>query len=359
MGNPLTVQDLAARLERIPRVSLALLPTPLDDAPRLARALGLGRLLIKRDDLTGLGLGGNKMRKMEFLMADALHQGADTIVTTAAAQSNMCRQAAASARKLGLEIDLILRGTQDEPFQGNLLLDHVFGARVHFIATTDPYSNLSSQVMQEVAADLVRRGKHPYIIDLRTVSAPLAALSYVAGGMELFRQLEAPDHTRPVLFVATGSGGTHAGLALAAEMLGLDWKIQGICVQRPAAEMSARVAQKVAEAAALLHFETSLRAEDIRTDDAYIGPAYGIPTPEGVEAMLLAGRTEGLVLDPTYSGKAFAGLVGHAHRGLVGPDDTVVFMHTGGAPGVFAHAAEIEALIPQAQALLAQERPAK
>lgn len=337
----LTVDELTARLSRYPRAALACLPTPLDDAPRLSQALGGPELLIKRDDLTGLGLGGNKLRKLEFLLADALRKGADTIVTTAAAQSNMCRQTAAAARKLGLDVVLILRGTEREAVQGNLLLDRVFGAQIHFIEITDPYSDVSTQKMRAVADDLTRAGKHPYIIDLRTISAALAALGYVAGGLELHRQLLersiAPSH----IFVATGSGGTHAGLLLASEMLGRDWRIQGISVQRPADEMRGRVAQKVAEAADLLAWKTAITPDTILIDDGYIGPAYGVTTPAGVEAMALAGRTEGLVMDPTYSGKSFAGLIGHIRQKRVGVGDTIVFIHTGGAPGLFAHAADI------------------
>jgi D-cysteine desulfhydrase family pyridoxal phosphate-dependent enzyme len=337
----LTVDELTSRLGRYPRASLACLPTPLDAAPRLSHALAGPAILIKRDDLTGLGLGGNKMRKLEFLLADALRSGADTIVTTAAAQSNMCRQTAAAARKLGLEVVLILRGTGREDVQGNLLLDRVFGAQIEFIEITDPYSDVSTLKMGAVADDLTRAGKHPYIIDLRTTSAALAAVGYVAGGLELHRQLIERNIKPSHIFVATGSGGTHAGLLLASEMLGREWQIQGVSVQRPADEMRARVAHKAAEAAALLSWETAITAGSVLVDDGYIGPAYGVTTAAGVEAMALAGRTEGLVMDPTYSGKSFAGLIGHIRQKRVGAGDTIVFIHTGGAPGLFAHAAEI------------------
>jgi D-cysteine desulfhydrase family pyridoxal phosphate-dependent enzyme len=341
----LSVEGILARLKKFPRAPLANLPTPLDDAPRFSDALGGVRILIKRDDLTGLALGGNKMRKLEFLLADAIQQGADTIVTTAAAQSNMCRQTAAAARKLGLDVVLILRGTERETVQGNLLLDKIFGAQIHFIEITDPYSDVSTLKMNEVAHELTQAGKHPYIIDLRTISASLAALGYVAGTVELYKQLQERNLAPTHIYLATGSGGTHAGVLLASEMLGAKWKIQGISVQRPADEMRERVAHKVAQAAELLSFETSLRAEDILIDDTYIGPAYGVPTREGVDAMTLAGRTEGLVMDPTYSGKALAGLVGHIRHGRIARDDTVVFIHTGGAPGLFAHAAEVAELL--------------
>jgi D-cysteine desulfhydrase family pyridoxal phosphate-dependent enzyme len=343
---PLTAADIQVRLNRYPRATLAYLPTPLDEAPRLSRVLGGPSIFVKRDDLTGLALGGNKMRKLEFLMADAIQKGADTIITTAAAQSNMCRQTAAAARKLGLDVVLILRGTESEEIQGNLLLDKIFGAEIHFIQITDPYSDVSTQKMQEVADNRARAGKHPYIIDLRTISAPLAALGYVAGTVELYQQLQqrgiAPSH----IYLATGSGGTHAGVLLAAEMLGARGKIQGISVQRPADEMRERVAHKVHEAATLLSFETGIKPNDVWVDDSYIGPAYGVTTTEGVEAMRLAGRAEGLVMDPTYSGKAFAGLIGHIRTKRVGAGDTVVFIHTGGAPGLFAHAAEVTRQLP-------------
>jgi D-cysteine desulfhydrase family pyridoxal phosphate-dependent enzyme len=343
---PLTVADIQSCLNRFPRASLAYLPTPLDEVPQLSRALGGPRVLIKRDDLTGLALGGNKMRKLEFLMADAIQKGADTIITTAAAQSNMCRQTAAAARKLGLDVVLILRGTESEEIQGNLLLDKIFGAQIHFIQITDPYSDVSTQKMQEVAESLTRMGKCPYIIDLRTISAPLAALGYVAGTVELYQQLQQRGIGPTHIFLATGSGGTHAGVLIASEMLGARWKIQGISVQRPAAEMCERVAHKVGEAATLLSFETAIRPGDVLVDDDYIGPAYGVTTQEGVEAMTLAGRMEGLVMDPTYSGKSFAGLIGHIRQKRITAGDTVVFIHTGGAPGLFAHAAEVARRLP-------------
>ncbi|MEW5717326.1 MAG: D-cysteine desulfhydrase family protein [Chloroflexota bacterium] len=341
MTTSITVDELHARLKCFPRAPLAYLPTPLDDAPRVSRALGGPRIVIKRDDLTGLALGGNKTRKLEFLMADAMQKGADTIVTTAAAQSNMCRQTAAAARKLGLDVVLILRGDEREEIQGNLLLDKIFGAQIHFIQITDPYSDVSTQKMQKVADDLARAGKRPYIIDLRTTSAPLAVLGYVAGALELSEQLEqrgiAPSH----IFLATGSGGTQAGVLLASEMLGARWKIQGISVQRPADEMRERVARKVREAAAQLSFASAIKPRDVLVDDDYIGPAYGVTTQAGVDAMSLVGRTEGLVMDPTYSGKSFAGLIGHIRQKRLSTDDTVVFIHTGGAPGLFAHAASV------------------
>ena len=342
---PLTPTDIQARLSHFPRASLAYLPTPLDDAPRLSRALGGPSILIKRDDLTGLALGGNKMRKLEFLLADAMQKGADTIVTTAAAQSNMCRQTAAAARKLGLDVVLILRGTEREVVQGNLLLDKIFGAQIYFIEITDPYSDVSALRMNEVASELMRVGKHPYIIDLRTISAPLAALGYVAGTVELHQQLQQRGITPSHIYLATGSGGTHAGVLLASEMLGAEWKIQGISVQRPADEMRERIAHKVAQAAELLSFKPTLHENDILIDDAYIGPAYGVTTHEGVEAMVLAGRTEGLVMDPTYSGKSLAGLVGHIRETRLTADHTVVFIHTGGAPGLFAHAEDVAKLL--------------
>ncbi len=341
----LGIDEIERLLGRVPRVTLGHLPTPLDEVPRLSQALGGPRILVKRDDLTGLALGGNKTRQLEFLMADAIQKGADTIVTSAAAQSNMCRQTAAAAAKLGLGAVLVLRSMDRQELQGNLLLDRMFGAQIHFIATDDPYSDLSTRTMEELAANLTRAGKRPYTIDVRTAPA-LATLGSVACGLELHKQLVARDIAPSHLYVATSSGVTHAGLLLVSEMLALSWRIQGISVQRPSDEMRRRIALKVAETARLLSFKSAIRAEDVRVDDGYIGPAYGMTTDECVRAITLAGRTEGLVMDPVYSGKSLAGLIGHIQRGQLGAKDTVVFIHTGGAPSLFAHAAGIAERLP-------------
>jgi len=333
--------SLRALCERLPRVSLAFQPTPLQELPRLSKLLGGPRILIKRDDLTGLAFGGNKPRKLEFMMADALAQGADTIVTSAAAQSNMLRMTCAAARQLGLDIHLVMRGTGNEPAQGNLLLDYLFGADMTFIKTTDPYSQLSVEVMQRIVADLKARGRRPYVIDMRYESGALATLGYVRASAELQEQFVALGLERPIVICSTGSGTTQAGLLLGGELLGAGFRPMGVSVQQSTEKMVPRVVEKVQKAAALLGVSTRLTGEEVVIDDRWIGPAYGVPTPECVEAIKLLARTEGIVLDPVYSGKGLSGLIGRIREGSLGADDTVVFIHTGGTPALFAFAEQL------------------
>jgi D-cysteine desulfhydrase family pyridoxal phosphate-dependent enzyme len=326
---------------RIPRISLAFLPTPLQEVPRLRQAVGGPRLMMKRDDLTGLAFGGNKARKLEFMLADALAQGADIIVTSAAAQSNMLRMTCAACRQLGLDVHLVLRGTGQESVQGNLLLDYLFGAHLTFIKTTDPYSQLSVDVMQRLVAELKAQGRHPYVIDMRYESGALATLGYVWAAAELQEQFVAQGITNPTLVCCTGSGTTQAGLLLGGEILGTQWPVIGISVQQSADKMAPRVAKKAHDAAALLGYATRLDEQVIVVDDRWIGPAYGVPTPECIEAIQLAARQEGIVLDPVYSGKGLSGLIGRCREGAFTATDTVVFVHTGGTPALFAYADQL------------------
>lgn len=332
-----SVARLEERLARLPRVGLAHLPTPLEEAPRLSAQLGGPRILIKRDDLTGLALGGNKPRKLEFLMGDALARGADAIVISAAAQSNMVRMTSAAAAKLGLDIYPVLRGTPDAEVQGNLLLDHVFGAHITFIDTADPYSQLSVDTMQRVMTELQARGRKPYLIDMRYESGPLAAIGFVAASVEIARQLAELDVQPSHLFLGTGSGTTQAGLILGAALLGLPYRVVGISVQQPADRMTPRIVDKARGAARLLDAEASGLDVPAVVDDDYIGQAYGTPTDAGTEALKLLARQEGIILDPVYTAKALSGLIGWIRQGRLSRHDTVVFLHTGGAPALFAH----------------------
>ncbi len=336
-----TLAELEMRLGRLPRVSLAHLPTPLEEARRLSELLGGPRILLKRDDLTGLALGGNKPRKLEFLMADAIARGADAIVISAAAQSNMVRMTSAAAAKLGLDIYPVLRGTEDAEVQGNLLLDHLFGANISFIHTTDPYSQLSVDRMDEIVAALRAKGHHPHVIDMRHGSGALAAIGFVAASVELARQLAELDIRPGYLFLSTGSGTTQAGLVLGAALLGLGYQVVGISVQQSAEAMVPRILEKARGAAALLGVEEPFTDLHPLVDDGYIGEAYGIPTAAGTEAMKLLARREGIILDPVYTGKGMSGLIGWIRQGRLAPDDTVIFLHTGGAPGLFAHGREL------------------
>ena len=313
----------------IPRFPLATLPTPLHEAHRLREALGgperCPRILIKRDDLTGLALGGNKARKLEFLIADALRKGATAVITTGAVQSNHARMTAAAARLAGLRCSLVLTtSVEDPPIQGNLLLDHLLQADVHLVPAPPDKSLAVDAAVDEtiarVAADLESRGERPYVIPVGG-SSGVGALG------------EAPTR----LYYASGSRGTQAGLVLGAKIYSAPYQVYGIAVSGGGADKDARALENVAEAAAMLGVPPQVTESDLITDEGYIGEGYGIPTPECLEAIRLLAQTEAIFLDPSYTGKAMAGLIDHVRRGVIGPDETVVFLHTGGVPAIFAH----------------------
>lgn len=334
-----SVRELVARL---PRIHLADLPTPLYDAARLSKALGGPRIYIKRDDLTGFALGGNKPRKLEFLMADALSKESDCVILSAAAQSNMVRMTAAAAARLGMDAYLVLRSmSDDEPIQGNLLLDHLFGAHITLIPTNDPYSQLSVDTMDQLATDLRSQGRKPYIIDLRYQSAPLAAAGYVSAACELADQFGVLGIEPTHVFLPVGSGTTQAGLLLGTTLLGSNYRVVGVSVQKPVDWMNPRVRDKLGKAALLLGAAMPPSDVEIVVDDRWIGREYGVPSMDGIEAMKLMARTEGIVLDPVYSGKGMAGLIGWIRESRLGANDTVVYIHTGGIPALFSLADQI------------------
>lgn len=334
----MTAEDLATRLATLPRVRLATLPTPLEDAVRLRDALGgrtrCPRLLVKRDDLTGLGLGGNKARKLEFLMGRALAERATSVITTGAVQSNHARMTAAAARRCGLGCDLVLTATDEAPaLDGNLLLDRLFDARVHFVPSVDPMLAVGhddARVAAIVDAHRLQGGR-PYVIPVGGSSA-VGAIGYVAGTLELVNQLEAIGAAPRRLYFASGSRGTQAGLTLGAHLLAPSYELHGVAVSAGEPEKIERARRAAVDAAALLDAGATVAGARYFTDQAFIGEGYGIPTAECLDALLLAARTEALVLDATYTAKALAALIAHVRSGELSPDDTVVFLHTGGAP---------------------------
>lgn len=333
-------------LGSLPRVRLARFPTPLEDAPRLAQTLGVARLLVKRDDLTDLALGGNKVRKLEFLLGDALAQRADTVITTAGVQSNFLRLTAAAARRLGLRSILVVRGRPGEPVRGNLLLMQLFGAEIRFVETDDPYSETTIAAMQALAEDVRKHGGHPYVMHLGTFSGGRAAVGYVPAALELLRQLEDRSLRSQHLVLAVGSGGTQAGLLLGLRLVGEDCRVLGASVNTPADELRSRIGEHIRAAADLLGVKPPVCADEVHITDAHIGPGYGIPTPDSIEAVRLAASAEGLVFDPVYTGKAWAALAHAVRTGDISPKSTVIFLHTGGAPNLFVHAESIASGIP-------------
>ena len=317
-----------------PRLPFALLPTPLVEAPRLSKALNGPRIFIKRDDLTGFGFGGNKVRGLEYYIADALEKKADVIVTGAGPQSNHVRATAAAARVAGLDVVAIMHDSRPADTQGNLLLDDLLGAEVRF--TNHPDRSLVDRRIEETAAELRQAGRRPYIIP-RGGASDLGAQGYVEFVRELNSQLQTLNIAPTRLVLATGSCGTHAGILGGTKIHGAPYRILGITVSRPVTECIERITRISKEAARLAGHEIDVNSEDVVVRDGYIGPGYGIPTPECAEAIRLVARTEGLFFDPTYTGKAMAGLIGEIRAGSLTREDLVVFLHTGGEPGLFAH----------------------
>lgn len=328
-------------MRELPRYPLAHLPTPITDATRLREALGgparCPRILIKRDDLTALGLGGNKARKLEFLIADALAMGAHTILTTGAVQSNHARMTAAAARVAGLRCVLVLTSRYDvPPLEGNLLLDDLFGAEVRFVPSEDPMLAVGRD--EEVVADVVRderaAGRVPYVIPVGG-SSPVGAIGYVTGTEELVGQLTAMGVAPTRLYFGSGSRGTQAGLTLGAKLYRAPYMLWGVAVSAGEPEKIVRAMNAANDAAVLLGVPTRVTRDDLFTDQGFIGEGYGIPTPGGLEAIDLLARTEAILLDPVYTSKGFAALLAHVRAGEIPPTDTVVFLHTGGMPALF------------------------
>lgn len=316
--------------DRIPRVPIAHLPTPLEPLPRLTALLGGPQIWVKRDDQTGLATGGNKARKLEFLVAQALAQGADTLVTCGAAQSNHARQTAAVAARFGLACVLVLRGTPPAQPQGNLLLDHLLGAEIVWAADT-PLTDR----MEEVAALLRAQGRRPYIVPYGG-SNGLGVCGYVAAMEELLAQSAREGLEFDHIVLASSSGGTQAGLALAARARGYRGRILGISVDLRADPLRRRIADLATEAAGLLGLRLSFAPEDFAVEDGYVGEGYGVVGDLEREAIRLLARTEGVLLDPVYTGRAFGGLIDLIRRGAFAPRERVLFWHTGGVAGLFS-----------------------
>jgi len=314
---------LEARIDLMPG------PTPLELLPRFSEAIG-AEIWVKRDDVGSLGLVGNKVRKLEYLLADAVRQGASVLVTVGAAQSNHARATASAAAKLGLRCVLILSETSTAPPSGNHLLDLLFGAEVEFVdgASWD----LLDATLAERCNELERGGERPYAIPMGG-STPLGALGLARGYLELGAQLAAQDVSAEAVIHASSSGGTQAGLELGRALVGRGPAIRGIAVAKSPGILEDDVAAIATGAAALVGLPRSWSAEEVILDYAQVGPGYGLPTPAGEAAIRLLAHTEGILTDPVYSGKGLAGLIDQVHRGLLhGP---VVFWHTGGTPALF------------------------
>lgn len=318
----------------IPRLRFAHLPTPVEPLPRLAAALGGPNLLVKRDDQTGLALGGNKTRKLEFLVAEAQANGARMLITAGAAQSNHCRQTAAAAARYGFACTLVLSAPEGlsaaeiagQPATGNILLDRLFNAEI--VWTTYSQRDQTLQATFQAAWDA---GKRPYLIPYGGSNATGAA-SYAFAVQELLAQGAAPDW----IVFPSSSGGTQAGLALGARLFGYPGKVLGISVDEPQDVLQARVAELATKTADLLGEKLSFAPQDILVNADYLGGGYGVMGAPEAEAVQLFARYEGILLDPVYTGRAAAGMIDLIRKGYFPKDQTVLFWHTGGAPALFA-----------------------
>jgi D-cysteine desulfhydrase family pyridoxal phosphate-dependent enzyme len=323
--------------DHLPRISLAHLPTPLEEMPRLRQALGGGpRLLIKRDDQTGLATGGNKTRKLEFLVAEALEQGADTLVTAGGPQSNHCRQTAAAAAKLGLRCALVLSGDPlpRSQWNGNLFLDDLLDAKVHWTGDRD-----RETVMKEVADALHEAGARPFVIPVGG-SVPTGAAGYVAAVEELADQLAARGERVDRIVFASGSAGTHAGILVGVKALNLGARVEGINDDKVGG-LGDKIKNLATATTAHLNLDLSFFDEDFILHDAYGVPGYGVITDAERKAIRLLARTEGIITDPVYTGRALAGLIDLVREGKYGSNETVLFWHTGGVAGLFPRASEL------------------
>jgi D-cysteine desulfhydrase family pyridoxal phosphate-dependent enzyme len=329
-------------IEHIPRIRLANLPTPIIEMPRLSRELGGPRIYVKRDDLTSLVLGGNKVRKLEFLIADAMNQGCDTIITAGRSQSNHACMTAAAALQSGIHPVLLLFDDHPAMDVGNLLIDRLLGAECRFFLGRE-YGNVEMMI-QKVADELRSEGKHPYIIPIGGAS-PIGCLGYIFGAREIKEQLISRGIHPDVIVHASSTGGTLAGLEIGRRLFELDVPIITMSVYRSADELARRVIQEAKETIAYLNSDLSLRQSDLSIYDQYIGPGYGIVTQEVVKTIQLFARAEGILLDPVYSAKAAWGLVDLIAQGIFKSNQTVLFIHTGGIPGLFAKSPELVQII--------------
>ena len=316
---------------RLPRLPFAHLPTPVEPMPRLAAALGGPALWVKRDDQTGLALGGNKVRKLEYILAQAQADGARLLITSGAVQSNQCRQTAAAAAHFGFECLLVLPGSPPSTTTGNLLLDTLLGAEVVWSGDEAP-----AVTLQRVFDEAWAAGRRPYLIPYGA-SSPLGAVGYIAAMYEWVEQAHPVDW----IVVASSSGGTQAGLVAGARLAGYRGQVLGVSVDVPAAELRAKVAGLATQAASLWGQPAEFRPDEIEVTDEYIGGGYGVLGELEREAVRLFARSEGILLDPVYTGRAAGGMLDLIRRGVIRPESRVLFWHTGGAPAIFAYAAEL------------------
>jgi D-cysteine desulfhydrase family pyridoxal phosphate-dependent enzyme len=327
--------------DRYERVELAHLPTPLEEMKTLTEKFEGPKLYIKRDDLTGLAFGGNKARKLEYIFADVLAKKSDSIVTWASVQSNWCRQTAAAARVVGIKPILVLSKRDESPVypDGNHLLDLLMGADVRIIGPGQDRQTTADQIVKEEKA----KGRNPYVVSVGgsrvggSMTEPLGAIAYAAAFEETYRQARERGIKIDHVVLATGSGGTQAGLVVGAKVVAPNVQVVGIAISSPSASVKASVADIANDTARVLDLEASFTAEDIIVFDEYIGDGYGKMNSAHAEAIALTAQEEGILLDPVYTGKAMAGTLDLIKKGYFKKGEGVVFLHTGGTPALFVY----------------------
>jgi 1-aminocyclopropane-1-carboxylate deaminase/D-cysteine desulfhydrase-like pyridoxal-dependent ACC family enzyme len=337
----LSADQIRERIARLPRIRLAFTPTPLEEVPRLSEVLAGPRILIKRDDLTGFAFGGNKVRAMEFRMADVQAKGCNAFVLVNIGQSNHARLHAAACARLGIKMVIVKPGPKNERVQGNLLLNHMTGAEIVETGTTDPGE--LERILDDVLEDLRRRGYKPYASTREPFSPIAGTIAFTEAAIEVVEQMSAAriDHAR--LFLVGGTSA--AGLALGGKLLGAPYRVHAVSVGGSKEQLlhsevtlSNRVATEV------LDLPPIMTADDFSVYDEYVGSRYGDATPEVLEAIRLLARSEGIFVDPVYTGKALAGVIGETRKGNLTRQDTVIFIHTGGTPIIFAYDAVLSRL---------------
>jgi 1-aminocyclopropane-1-carboxylate deaminase/D-cysteine desulfhydrase-like pyridoxal-dependent ACC family enzyme len=329
----LSPEEIRAHVARLPRIPFAFVPTPLEEAPKLTAALGGPRVLIKRDDLTGFAFGGNKVRALEFRMADVRAKGCDAFVLVNIGQSNHARLHSAACTRLGIHMTIVKPSPADEEVNGNLLLDRMLGAEI-----VEAHGRESEAVLDQTLARLRAEGYTPYASTREPFSRLAGTVAYTEAAIELRDQLRAAGATggeRVHLFLVGGTSA--AGLALGGKLLGFPWRVHAVSVGGDADSVRRMVLGLAERTATLLDLPARVGPEDIDVHDQYVGERYGATPPTTLEAIKLAARTDAIFMDPVYTGKAFSGLIGEARAGRLGRDDVAVFVHTGGLPIIFAY----------------------
>jgi D-cysteine desulfhydrase family pyridoxal phosphate-dependent enzyme len=320
---------------KIPRIPLGRLPTPLEKVPTLSKALNIPHLYMKRDDLTGIGYGGNKIRKLEYLLADAVEKGADTIITTGGVHSNFTRETTACAVKVGLKTVLVLMGEEPAEYRGNVLLEKIMGADIHFVPAEGLDTvGTAEEIMTSLSHNLEEKGHTCYIMPVGG-STPVGCVGFAAAFLELTEQMKALHVSADHIIIATGSGGTQAGLIVGKALTKSTTSIVGIRVGKMFEPFTTMIADKANETAAFLGLEKVFDGKDVVAYTDFVGEGYDIPTREANDALTLVAQTEAILLDPVYTAKAMAGLIGLVTRGDISREDTIVFWHTGGDIALF------------------------